>query len=84
MDENIKSKIILYFHNDPLTMKNSITINERLELLKKTKKIIFNSNWCMSRFTLNLKVSDYQNKLLVIPQSTSKTKINFKLKKKII
>ncbi len=80
--KNLKSKIIIYFHNDPLNMKGSITILERNELLKHCEKIIFNSNWCKSRFIKNLKKTDYEEKILVIPQSTSKVKINFKNKKK--
>ena len=40
-----KAKIFLYFHNDPLTMAGSKTIFERINLLKNSDKIIFNSNW---------------------------------------
>ena len=81
---NLNTKIIIYFHNDPLTMKGSISINERNELLNKCETIIFNSEWCKSRFIKNLNSENYINKTLVIPQSTSKVKVNFKNKKKII
>ncbi len=37
--------IVLYFHNNPLEMKLAKTVNERINLYNKTKKIIFNSNW---------------------------------------
>ena len=40
-----KAKIVLYFHNDPLEMSGSKSINERIEIIKKTKKIVFNSEW---------------------------------------
>ena len=82
--KNLNSKIIIYFHNDPLTMKGSISIKERKDLLNKCEKIIFNSKWCKSRFVKNIKSEMYENKTIVIPQSTSKVKINFKNKKKII
>ena len=82
--KNLNSKIIIYFHNDPLTMKGSISINDRKNLLKNCEKIIFNSNWCKSRFVKNLNIENFNDNLLVIPQSTSKVKINFKKKKKII
>ncbi len=76
---------ILYFHNDPLTMSGSTTIEERVFLMKKCFKIIFNSNWSKKRFLENMK-SDYINseKLIVINQSAKKNYINIKKKNKII
>ncbi len=82
--KNLKTKIIIYFHNDPLSMKGSISIKDRKDLLNNCEKIIFNSKWCQSRFIKNLIKQDYEKKTLIIPQSTSKIKINFKNKKKII
>ena len=38
-----KPKKILFFHNDPLNMNGSRSIKERLFLIKKLDKIIFNS-----------------------------------------
>ena len=84
LDKNIKCKKILYFHNDPQEMLGSRTVNERINILKKTEKIIFNSNWSRSRFLDNLPININNEKLVIIPQSTSKTKINFEKKKKII
>ncbi len=76
---------ILYFHNDPLSMSGSKTINERIFLLSNCYRIIFNSNWSKKRFLQKMK-SDAINseKLLVINQSATRNKINFKNKKKII
>ncbi len=76
---------ILYFHNDPLSMSGSKTISERIFLLNNCYRIIFNSNWSKKRFLQKMK-SDAINseKLLVINQSATKNKINFKNKKKII
>ena len=82
--KNLSSKIVIYFHNDPLSMKGSISISDRRNLLDKCVKIVFNSEWCKSRFVKNLNLIDYNNKIIVIPQSTSKVKIDFKKKKKII
>ena len=76
--------IILYFHNNPLEMKMAKTVNERINLYDKTKKIIFNSNWTLKQFTKGLNKKYITNKLEVINQSTSKKIINFKKKKKII
>ena len=82
--KKLNSKIIIYFHNDPLSMKGSVSIHERMYLLNNCEKIIFNSNWCKNRFIKNLNNDKYLNKVLIIPQSTSKVKINFNKKKKII
>ena len=76
---------ILYFHNDPLSMSGSKTINERIFLLNNCYRIIFNSNWSKKRFLQKMKSEAINSeKLLVINQSATKNKINFKNKKKII
>ncbi len=76
---------ILYFHNDPLTMSGSKSIKERSFLLDNCYRIVFNSNWSKKRFLQKMK-SDAINseKLIVINQSASKNRINFKNKKKLI
>ena len=80
---DLKSKIILYFHNDPLSMNGSKTIKERLYLLNNIDHIIFNSNWSKKRFFINIKVDkNTLNNISVIYQSAPITKINFKKKKK--
>ena len=76
--------LVLYFHNNPLDMKSSKTIIERINLLKKTRKIIFNSNWTLNKFKKGINKKYLSNKLQIINQSTKKNKINFKNKKKII
>ena len=83
LQELRNSKKILYFHNDPLNMQGSSTVKERLKLIDNTDKIIFNSNWSKSRFLIDLPQNLYHNNILVVHQSTSKTSINFKNKKKI-
>jgi len=81
----IKSNKVLYFHNDPLTMKGSKLINERINLLNLCSKIIFNSEWSKNRFLTNLdQIYNKSEKLLVIQQSTQKIKINLSKKKNII
>ena len=77
--------LVLYYHNDPLTLKGSETVNDRLNLIKKTKKIIFISRWVKKRFMIGLrnkKLSSSQFE--IIQHCTSKKKINIKNKKKII
>ncbi len=80
-----KAKIVLYFHNDPLNMNGSKTLIDRMNLINKVDKIIFNSEWSKKRFITNLdKIYHKSNKLTVIYQSTNKVKVNFKNKEKII
>ena len=76
---------VIYFHNDPLTMKGSKTITERKYLLKNCFRIIFNSNWSKKRFLEGM-VGKFINseKLIVIYQSAIKQKINIQKKKNLI
>ena len=79
------TKKILYFHNDPLSMNGSKSINERVYLLNKCSKIIFNSNWSKKRFLTQLdRIYTKSEKLLVIHQCTKKQRIKLKEKKNII
>ena len=52
--KKIQNRFIFYFHNDPLSMKGSKTIDERLFILKNVEKIIFVSEWVRNRFFLNI------------------------------
>jgi glycosyltransferase involved in cell wall biosynthesis len=83
--KNYKNKLVLYFHNDPLTMNGSKNIKDRLYLLNNLDKIIFNSNWSKDRFFVNLPNKQLlSQKTSVCYQSAPKTIINFKKKQKII
>ena len=78
-------KIILYFHNDPLSMNGSITVKDRLFLLNKIDNILFNSRWSQKRFFINIENDKLlKQKTSVCYQSTSKTKVNLKKKQKLI
>ena len=82
--ENL-SKVVFYFHNDPLSMNGSKTIPERMFILNLCKKIIFNSEWTKNRFFIGInKFYLNSEKIEVIYQSTDKTLLNLKNKKKII
>ena len=68
-----KKVISLYFHNDPLSMDGSKTVNDRKNLLKSCYKIIFNSNWSKKRFLEGLENKFVNsNKLVVFFQSVKK------------
>ena len=73
----------LYFHNDPLSMEGSKTINERKNLLKICYKIIFNSNWSKKRFLEGLENKFVNsNKLVVFFQSAQKSNLSIIKQKK--
>jgi len=85
--KNIPKKVFsLYFHNDPLSMDGSKTVNERKKLLKICYKIIFNSNWSKKRFLEGLENKFVNsNKLVVFFQSADKSQLSvIKRKKKWI
>ncbi|WP_440915682.1 glycosyltransferase [Candidatus Pelagibacter sp.] len=78
----VKNKFIFYFHNDPLSMKGSKTIRERLKILDSVEKIIFVSEWVRERFFLNLD-KKLQTKTETVYPSVNKQK-KIKKKKNII
>ena len=83
LSKEIKKKIFtLYFHNDPLSMDGSQTIQERKNLLKTCYKIIFNSSWSKKRFLEGLENKFVNSeKLLIFHQSASKGSIDLINKK---
>ena len=81
----IKTNLVLYFHNDPISMIGSKSVNERLFLLEKCKIINFNSEWSKKQFLTDLpNIYVKSDKLKVIHQSTKKNIVNIKKKQKII
>ena len=81
-----KRTYTIFFHNNPLSMEGSKSINDRNFLLKNSYRIIFNSNWSKNRFLEGLD-SKYINseKLKVFFQSAKRGNIKcLKNKKKWI
>tara|TARA_B100000963_G_scaffold172986_1_gene150445 strand:+ start:126 stop:1169 length:1044 start_codon:yes stop_codon:yes gene_type:complete len=76
--------LVLYFHNNPLEMKSSKSVSDRINIFNKSQKIIFNSKWTLNKFKEGISRNLLKTKLEVINQSTSKKMINFKEKRKII
>ena len=78
-----KRNYTLFFHNDPLSMEGSKSINSRIFLLNTCYRIIFNSNWSKKRFLEGLDNKFINSeKLLVCFQSAKKGNINLIKKKK--
>lgn len=68
-----KLKKIIIFHNDPLTLKGSITVSDRTNVINSCEKIIFVSNWVKERFFDGFKNKN-NNKCLVVYPSIDKLK----------
>ena len=75
----VQARFIFYFHNDPLSMKGSKTVIERLKLLNNVERIIFVSEWTRKRF-LNGIDDKLQIKTEVVYPSVRKQNITNKKK----
>ena len=85
LKSSFSEKIFLYFHNDPLSMEGSKSLNERYFLLNNTDKLFFNSQWSRNRFFLGFEKSKIlHDKTTICYQSTNNVVIDFKKKEKII
>lgn len=81
---NLKSKIILYFHNNPITISGSKSKNDRINLLEKCEYIFFNSQWTKNQFFKEINEDDYLLKYGICYQSTKRINVNINKKKQII
>ena len=82
LTNKVKGKFIFYFHNDPLSMKGSKSVKERLKILENVEKIIFVSEWVRERFFLDID-QKLQTKTEVVYPSVNKQK-KIKKEKNII
>ena len=84
VNENIiESRIILFFHNDPLEMKGSKTVQDRLNLIHDCAAICFVSNYIKNRFMTDIESNP--NNLSVIYNGINKVpKFSLKKEKEIL
>ena len=82
LKKEIKSKFILYFHNDPLSMSGSKTASDRLNLLLDLDKIVFVSKWVQQRFFIDLD-KKLLNKTEIVYPSINKLEKKSKKQNKI-
>ena len=80
LNSKIDQKFILYFHNDPISMKGSKTIKERINLLNNIEKIIFVSKWTQNRFFKDLDQKLIHKTEVVYPSIHPEKKIRKKNK----
>ena len=74
-----QNPVILYFHNDPIKMKGSISIKEREVILKNVSGLVFVSKFLKEKFLQGINTKS--SKLFVIPNSLDINK-NVSLEKK--
>ena len=76
--KSINSRYIIYFHNDPLSMKGSKTVKERLNIISNVEKIIFVSEWTQKRFFIDLDDKLKTKSEIVYPSIEPKKKMTRK------
>ena len=80
--KNVNAKYVLIFHNNPLSLGGSRTIDERKILLDHCDKLIFVSNWVKEKFFEGFEKKNNQKSEVIYPSITKLYK--FPKKKKII
>ena len=78
------SKIVLTYHNDPLSLRGSALPSERENILKNCEKLIFISEWIKTRFFINISSNIRNNYELIYCGVLKKKKINISKKNKNI
>ena len=77
-------KILIYFHNDPLSLRGSIKKSQRENILNKAAAVIFISEWTKKRFFHDLNYRSDDSKISVIYSSVNKRKFNKHKEKTIL
>ncbi len=78
VSKKIKTRYIMYFHNDPLSMNGSKTIAQRLNIISSVEKIIFVSEWTQKRFFIDIDDKLKTKTEVVYPSVNPKKKISKK------
>ena len=76
--KKIKTRYIMYFHNDPLSMNGSKTISQRLNIISNVEKVIFVSEWTQKRFFIDIDDKLKTKTEVVYPSVTTKKKLSKK------
>jgi hypothetical protein len=78
------SKIKIFFHNDPLSLRGSVNTEDREFIIKNTNKIVFISRWIQKMFYSKLKNVDISKSILLPHGINKKKNINLNKKEKNI
>ena len=78
------TKIKLIFHNDPLSLRGSISLSDRENIISSCHKVIFISSWIQQRFFSSFKNADLSNSIIIPHGIKKKNNITLKNKQKNI
>ena len=84
INNNINSRLIFVFHNNPQEIRGSKLVAQRLKILKNTDKIFFVSKWTFDKFFEGLPFKSRNNCEIVYPSIEPLKKFNKKKMKQII
>ena len=84
INNNVRSKLIFVFHNNPQEIRGSKLARERLNILENTDKIFFVSKWTLDKFFEGLPFKTRNNCEIVYPSIEPLKTYNTKKKKQII
>jgi glycosyltransferase involved in cell wall biosynthesis len=80
--KRVKSNLVFVFHNNPLEMRGSTSVNERKFIAKNTNQIYFVSKWVRDKFFEGLPFKYKNNCSILYPAIEKPSK--FPIKKKLI
>ena len=84
MNKDNKFRLIFFFHNNPLELRGSKSIKERIEILENTDQIYFVSKWVKNKFFYGLDIKHKNNCEVLYPSIKEQLRFNNSKKKNII
>ena len=78
------TKVKLIFHNDPLSLRGSMSLKERENIINECDKVIFISRWIQQRFFTSFKNVNLSRTLVITHGINKIPKINLTKKEKNI
>lgn len=82
--KKVNSKLIFFFHNNPKEIRGSKTVTERKNILDKTDKIFFVSEWTKKKFFEDLPYKSKTNCEILHPAINKQKTFNKNKKKQIM
>ena len=67
IESTVNIKLVLIFHNNPITLGGSTTLHERQALLKHCEKLIFVSNWVKEKFFEGFEKKNHYKCIVIYP-----------------
>ena len=84
MNHDNRFRLIFFYHNNPLELRGSKLIKERIKILENTDQIYFVSKWVENKFFYGLNINHKNNAEVLYPSINKQLKFNNKKKNNII